>query len=115
MIREVEISEDMNFPTTANEMKCFEFSDSKGPCIHVGIEVINESCSIHLSIKRFSHNIVKQARTDFEYIKTYLASTGVVRIIASFPDEETNKWWSKLIKLFGFKEPIRIMTSIMEI
>jgi len=105
----------MNFPTTANEMKCFEFSDSKGPYFYLGFEVYGIFCSVHMKVLRWSHNTVKQGMIDFKHWQNkVLKPKGISRVIASYKNPEDKKML-KFIRLFGFPKPEKVMISTMEI
>lgn len=99
----------------AENIECFEWSDTSSPYFLINLEMVGNSCSIHIEVTRWSHNVLKQARVDWIEFKKYIDSKGIKQIVLSYPDIDENQWWVKFIKLFGFDEPKRVMISTMEI
>jgi len=92
----------------------FEFSYKKEPYAYIAIEVIGTFASAHTEMMKWSHNIAKTMRTDWEEIKSICRSLGVKEVVASNNDVN-DKRWPKFIRLFGFDEPNPILVSRQEI
>jgi len=97
-----------------NNFLWFEFSYKKEPYAYIAIEVIGAFASAHTEMVKWSHNIAKTMKTDWEEIKSICRSLGVKEVVASNNDVN-DKRWPKFIRLFGFDEPKPILVSRQEI
>jgi hypothetical protein len=92
----------------------FEFTYKNDPYAYVAIEVIGAFASAHTEMVRWSHNIAKTMKADWEEIKNICRSLGVKEVAATNNDIN-DKRWPKFIRLFGFDEPKPILVSRQEI
>jgi hypothetical protein len=81
---------------------------------YIGIDVAGSFGSGHIEMIKWSHNVAKMLKIDWEEIKFICNSYGVKRILASNRDVE-DKRWPKFIKLLGFPKPTSILVSEQEI
>ena len=102
------------FNHLSDDLICFTFKDAKGPYMHVGLEIRGEYGAVHVTVKRWSHNIVKQVRVDWSTLVAFMKGRGVTKIVASHEDITDIKW-PKFINLFGFPKPNPVMMSILEV
>lgn len=92
-----------------------ELSNESGPYIHLAVEIIGPYASIHANMLRWTHNVFKDAVKEWENLILFtFIPFGVTQITANTPNIN-DKRFPKLIKLFGFPEPVNILISTMEI
>lgn len=94
--------------------ECFELYDSNGPYMYIGFEILKNQCAGHSKVLKWSHNVAKKIKKDWEVIMLeFLKPNGIKKVIATFPEDDTK--WPKFINLLGFPKPRKVMVSIMEI
>ena len=72
-------------------------------------------CILHLEVTRFDHFVFQNLRDDWEKTKDIVRSYGGTRVIVNHPSDDKNKLWSKFVMKFGFKKPVKYLTSYQEI
>lgn len=79
---------------------------------YVGIDIIDNTASLHLIFTKFTPGIYKELQEAFKSIKSFIRSTGCSKLVATNYEYE-NRLWIKFIKLFGFDKVVSF--SIQEL
>ena len=86
-------------------------------CGTLRLEIVGVSCSIHLVLQKWSHNIFKTVIADWNTaVLPFIRGIGCKKAIVSYKDElgDVRKWGKFICKL-GFPEPETVYTSIAEV
>ena len=92
----------------------FRAINETGIYMEVVVQVNNTMASLHVDMKQWNHNILKELLRDWKALKSVMANRGIVKFIASNADCNDDKW-GKFIAYFGFPEPKQILISEQEI
>jgi len=93
----------------------FDLFDENGIYAKVRVDIINNQyASFHSENLRWSHNIAKSMKKDWEWLKNWCREKGIIELVASNSDIG-DKRWPKYIRLFGFPEPQLVSVSKQEL
>lgn len=103
MIQTIEKPEEFNH--LPDNCSWISLNNGAGLIAYLGIQRINtESAAIHMHVLRWSHNVLKTLKIDWQAIVKALHGDGVRYLIAANDDIGDTRW-PKFIKYFGFPEP----------
>lgn len=89
------------------------FND-EGDYAYVAIQIIGHEALIHLNIVRWNKGTLKDGLADWQNILYACKNAGVSSLIAANKNYE-DKRWAKLIKYFGFEQPLILAVSKQKI
>jgi len=94
--------------------KYYRLFDVDDTYAYIALDYNNDMVSIHFYCLKWTHNIAKAIKDDFNIVISGLKNSGIKKIVASYIDVEDSKW-PKFIRMFGFPCPRKIQVSVMEI
>ena len=92
----------------------FRAINETGIYMEVAVQENNTMASLHVDIKHWNHNVLKELFKDWEALRFVMAGRGTTKVVASNSDVHDDKW-KRFIAYFGFPEPKTILISEQEI
>jgi len=86
--------------------------DEHGPYAHLAIAYIHETAVVHIDINRWTPNILKLMKEEWQEIVDMCREKGMVYIVAQ-TDKLDDPKWPRLVGYFGFPEPTKLALSVM--
>ena len=102
------------FDGLCNTAVYFENYDDAGPYAYVGFEIYANKANLHMLILRWSHNIAKKLKEDWDIHALMLMEFGVDLVVAIGQDAE-DKRWHKFVRLFGFPKPQMVQEAWLKL
>lgn len=78
------------------------------PYCNFHAQIEGSAVHIHLYMKRYSKEVLKEMKADFEKMRKMFKKRGVKLILATHTIEGC-KLWSRFVQMMGFNEPVEIV------
>lgn len=91
----------------------FRAINEDGIYMEVAVQENYTIASLHIDMKKWNHNILKELFKDWDALKSIMAHRGITKFIASNAADDDK--WKRFISYFGFPEPKWILISEQEI
>ena len=93
------------FAGLCNHAVFYENYDENGLYAYTGFEIYSNKARVHMQVFRWSHNIAKKLKVDWNLHALILLELGVNSVTAVGEGAE-GKHWYKFVRMFGFGKPI---------